>query len=66
MGCFDYKGGTALYVVNNSVTKTGTITLNFDNNYYYEIIKKTEKVEKTGKQLTLTLDKGEGVLIVLK
>lgn len=66
VGCFDYKGGTALYVVNNSVTKKGTIRLDFDNNYYYLVTQKTVTTEKTGRSLELSLDKGEGVLVVLR
>lgn len=66
VGCFDYNGGTALYIVNNSVSKNGTVILSFDDNYCYEITQKNEQTEKIGKTLTLSLDKGEGALVVLK
>lgn len=66
VGCFDYKGGTCLYVVNNTPLKMNEVTLNFDNNYLYTITRGTDSVTQTGKILTLSLNKGEGALVVLK
>ncbi len=67
VGCFDYKGKTALYVVNNSLDKDkAKITLDFDNAYAFEITQAAEKFNLSGKQLTLTLAAGQGALVVLK
>lgn len=66
VGCFDYKGGTALYVVNWSRKQKGNITLGFDNDKYrYKVIQRAEEVDVVGGRMTLTLDAGEGALIVL-
>ncbi len=66
VGCFDYKGGTALYVVNWSRKEKGNVTLAFDNdNYRYKVIQRAEEVDVVGGRMTLTLDAGEGALIVL-
>lgn len=66
VGCFDYKGGTALYVVNNSVTKTGQITLSFDDKYGYDVVQRANVYSLVGKQFTLNLQAGEGALVVLR
>ena len=66
IGCFDYLGGTALYVVNYSRKDKAEVTLNFDNRYGYEVIQRAVSSEVSGKNLPLTLEAGEGVLVVLK
>ena len=66
IGCFDYFGKTALYVVNNSTVEKQKVTLNFSDNYGYEVIQRAVSVETGGKSVTLTLEKGEGVLVVLQ
>lgn len=66
IGCFDYHGKTAFYVVNNSTVDSDTVQMNFDNNYGYEVIQRTESRLETGKTLTLELGAGEGVLVVLQ
>ena len=66
IGCFDYFGETALYVVNNSVTEKNDIKLIFSDKYGYDIIQRAEKFSVAGKTITLTMEKGEGVLITLK
>lgn len=66
VGCFDYKGKTALYVVSNSITEKQNITLNFNNKYGYDVIQRGVSVEVAAQNLPLTLEKGEGVLVVLK
>ena len=67
VGCFDYKGKAAYYVVNNSTTKDkAKVTLHFNNNYASEVIQNATEYNLTGKNLTLTLAPGEGVLVVLK
>ena len=66
IGCFDYKGGTALYVVNYSRTEKAKVNLSFRDNYGYEIYQRALLAEVMGKKVELTLENGEGVLIVLK
>ena len=66
VGCFDYKGGTALYVVNNSVTTKQEITLNFSDRYGYDVTQRARTVSVAGDSLTLTMEAGEGVLVVLR
>lgn len=67
VGCFDYKGRTAYYAVNNSTTKDkAKVVLNFDNRYAYEVIQNANSYSLKGKSLTLTLAPGEGALVVLQ
>ncbi len=66
VGCFDYLGGTALYVVNYSRKSKANVTLNFDKTYGYEVIQRAVSAEVAAKNLPLTLEAGEGVLVVLK
>ena len=65
IGCFDYKGKTALYVVNCETTKKQTVTLDFADKYGYEVIQRGESVKVAGKTMKLTLESGEGVLVSL-
>ncbi len=66
VGCFDYQGGTALYVVNYSRTEKADVELVFDkNDYLYEVIQRAESVKTVGNGVSLRLDCGEGALIVL-
>ena len=67
VGCFDYAGKTALYVVNNSVTQDkAKVTLEFTGNYGYEVIQRATSRDLSGKSITLTFAPGEGALVVLK
>ncbi len=67
VGCFDYYGGTALYVVNNSFEKENAkIALTFDDVYGYDIIQHATSVFAAGNALEFTLEAGEGVLVVLR
>lgn len=66
IGCFDYKGGTALYVVNYSRKEKADITLSFDkDNYRYNVIQRGQSTDVVGGRMTLTLDAGEAALVVL-
>ena len=66
IGCFDYKGGTALYVVNYSRTESADVELGFDrNDYRYNVIQRAESVDVVGGKIPLTLAPGEGALVVL-
>lgn len=66
VGCFDYQGYTMLYVVNNDVDVKQKITLNFDNNYGYDVIQRGTTASVSGKSLTLTVEAGEGVMVKLR
>ena len=66
IGCFDYYGGTALYVVNYDRQEKAKVNLKFDGNYGYEVIQRAKSALVMGRQIDLTLEAGEGVLVVLK
>ena len=66
IGCFDYKGGTALYIVNYSVTEKCEYTLHFDNKYGYDVTQRGRTVSVAGESVTLVLEAGEGVLVTLR
>ncbi|MBR0188826.1 MAG: hypothetical protein IJQ23_00395 [Clostridia bacterium] len=66
VGCFDYKGGTALYVVNYSRLKKADVLLKFNDKYRYAVIQRADAADVVGTSVPLTLDTGEGALIVLK
>ena len=66
VGCFDYNGKTALFVVNNSTIKEGRITLSFDSGYHFEVFQNAASRKETGESLTLDLGIGESALIVLE
>lgn len=67
VGCFNYKGKTALYVVNYNRKEKANVTLSFNkSNYRYTVIQRAVTADVVGGTLPLTLDAGEGALIVLK
>ena len=66
IGCFDYRGKTALYVVNHSSESKQKITLRFDDAYSFEVIQRATSVKTGGDSLTLTAEAGEGILVVLE
>lgn len=65
VGCFDFGGKTALYVVNNDMAKRQKITLNFDKEHQLSMLavgcNRTEKAES----YTFDLQAGAAVLIVI-
>ncbi|MBQ6921844.1 MAG: hypothetical protein IJQ66_02020, partial [Clostridia bacterium] len=66
IGCFDYKGGTALYVVNYSRLKKADVLLKFSDKYRYTVIQRADVADVVGTSIPMTLDMGEGALIVLR
>lgn len=66
VGCFDYNGKTALYVVNNSITQEGQITLSFEYKNNFEVIQDAVSRKESGDSLTLDLGIGEAALVVLE
>lgn len=67
VGCFDYQGGTALYIVNNTFDEhRGEITLTFDRAYECEVIQRGVAGSIVSSEFVVTLEAGEGALVVLK
>ena len=65
IGCFDYKGKTALFVMNGSYYDKTQIKLSFDDTYCYDITQRAQTVSVVAKTVTLNLDPGESSMIVL-
>ena len=66
VGCFNYNGKTALYVVNYSMECAQNITLKFDGRQNIRMIQNTETSYVAAKTLKLDMAAGEGVLVVLE
>ena len=67
VGCFDYKGGSAFVVVNNTLTEhRGEIRLDFDDNYEYTVIQRGTTNNVIAESFVLTLEAGECALVVVK
>lgn len=66
IGCFDYNGKTALYVVNNDREKEQSITLNLNNVYTYRLLADGSNEKCEGENCTVTLAAGAAVLIVIE
>ncbi len=66
VGCFNYKGRTALYVVNYETEYAQKITLNLQDNYNMSVTQNAEVSTVNTKNLTLDLKAGEGVLVVFE
>ena len=67
VGCFNYKGQTALFVVNNSLTDhRGEITLSFNGKHTHQVIQRAISAEITESKFTLHLEAGESALVLVK
>lgn len=66
IGCFDYFGGTALYVVNYSRTEKANVALEFDDYYGYDITQRARTASVMGTAFDLVLEAGEGALVTLR
>ena len=67
IGCFDYEGTVALVVMNNSIENHhAVITLEFDNNYEYEVTQRALTDTISGKEFSLHLEAGEFALVVVQ
>ena len=64
VGCFNYQGKTALYVVNYSSEYAQKIELNFDGSYRVRVIQDTETRYESGNNLILDMAAGSGALVV--
>ena len=65
VGCFDYNGKTALYVVNNSVYISQTVNLVFDSSVH--LTQYTDSTTDLGNMnsLSVTLNAGSAVLLIV-
>lgn len=66
VGCFNYNGKTALYVVNFSLEYAQKITLNLNESHQMKVVQNAETSYVKGKNLTLDMAAGEGVLVVME
>ena len=66
VGCFNYLGKSAFYVVNYDTEYAQKITLDLYDNYNMRVIQKAETSYVDTNSLTLTMNAGEGVLIVIE
>ena len=66
IGCFNYQGKTALYVVNHSFEHAQQITLQFDGVQNLKMIQNAKETQTSGESLTLDMAAGEGVLVVIQ
>ena len=65
VGCFDYEGKTALYVVNNDTKKCQNVTLHFDNTYHLEFVSYAHQGQEDTNVLKITLGAGNAMLVVV-
>ena len=66
IGCFKYEGKTALYVVNYDMEKAGQITLSFDGKQHLQVIQNAKETYVGTDGITLEMEAGEGILIVVE
>ena len=66
VGCFNYNGKTALYVVNYSYEYAQNIALSFSSSQNIKMIQSAETSYVKGNSLTLDMAAGEGILLVLE
>ena len=66
IGCFNYNGKTALYVVNYDMEYAQHITLDFVNKYDVTVTQSAKESHHTGDSLTLTLSAGNSALVVFE
>ena len=63
IGCFNYRGGTALYAVNYDTKKTNEAVLHFDGEYAAKIYKDGVCSDFCGKDCALHFGAGEGIMV---
>ena len=66
VGCFNYQGKSAFYVVNYDTEYAQTINLDFYDHYNMRVIQKGETSYVDANRLELTMNAGEGVLVVIE
>ena len=63
VGCFEYEGKTALYVVNYSMAKAGDVIIDLNNTHEMNVIQRGKAATATAQHLSIHLEAGEGVLV---
>lgn len=66
IGCFNYKGHSAFYVVNYDNEFAQKVTLSFGENYNMRVVQNAETEYINTQKLELSMAAGEGVLIVME
>ena len=66
IGCFNYQGHSAFYVVNYDNESAQKTTLKFSDKYKMDVTQGAKTKSFNTDKLDLTLCAGEGVLIVMK
>lgn len=66
IGCFNYQGKTALYVVNYDYEYAQHITLHFNDRHNVSVTYDAEKSYVNTDELTLTMQAGRGALVVFE
>ena len=66
VGCFNYQGKTALYVVNYDMENAQDISLTFGDSYSFSVVQNGHKTNLSGSAIKLPMQAGEGVLIVFE
>ena len=66
VGCFNYQGKTALYVVNHSFEYAQSVKLTFGSVQTLQLIQKAKETDAKTSEITLDMAPGEGVLIVIQ
>ena len=66
VGCFNYNGKTALYVVNYDMEYAQKITLELNASHNIAMIQEAETNYVKGQTIPLDLAAGEGVLLVIE
>lgn len=66
VGCFNYQGKTALYVVNYETDYAQKVTLELQGSYNVSVIQKAEVTRCNTNVLTLDMQPGEGALVVFE
>ena len=65
IGCFDYHGKTALYVVNNDYENAHDITMQFDGTHELSLISAGMTRQECVSEYTVRLAAGDAVLVVI-
>ena len=66
IGCFNYRGKTALYVVNYDIKYAQKITIDLSDKYNYEVTKEANIAKYSSNKVVLELGAGDGALVVFK
>ena len=66
IGCFDYNGKPAFYVVNNDIHETQEITLQLNDTYKVRVISAEENQESKADSCTISLSKASAALVLLE